>query len=255
MISAGLSSAKLRTFWPSVLVLQKEFIEEDTKLTGYSNVIQQEGRSIPNAGNVMNQLVPLTNLPKVQDDLNAFFVPALASPPPGSSTGAASSSKKQKGAKSKKGKGKETELDATPDWMAYFESDNEDEDDDAPAKAGTKRRVQTSHLSIHASVHSIPSHQTVYSVMWETTLGQVRLDDYWIRKVLVGLHGEKGILGNMKVERRVRLTDWLGTLIDGGGANAMLAMNGLYVLMTQYNLYVSLPLLPALLRLLRSRGP
>lgn len=186
----------------------------------------------------MNQLVPLTNLPKIQDDLNAFFVPALAETP--RSSNEPSSSKKMKGgkaAKSKKGKGKETELDATPDWMAFYESGSEGEEEEAPSvKAGTKRRTRASQLSIHASVHSIQSHQTVYSMCWETVLGRVTLDDYWIRRVLVGLHGEKGILGNMKAERRVRLTDWLGSLIDGGGANAMLAMNGLYVLMTQYNL-------------------
>lgn len=186
----------------------------------------------------MNQLVPLTNLPKIQDDLNTFFVPALAETPRSSSE--PSTSKKMKGAKaakSKKGKGKETELDATPDWMAFYESGSEAEEDEAPSvKAGGKRRTRASQLSIHASVHSIQSHQTVYSMCWETVLGRVTLDDYWIRRVLVGLHGEKGILGNMKGERRVRLTDWLGSLIDGGGANAMLAMNGLYVLMTQYNL-------------------
>lgn len=194
----------------------------------------------------MNQLVPLTNLPKIQADLNTFYIPALADIP--RSQDEASSSKKAKGSKnpkSKKGKGKEVELDATPDWMAFYESgsDNEGEGGDgegsgAPVKAGMKRRVRTSQLSIHASVHSIQSHQTVYSMCWETVLGRVGLDDYWIRRVLVGLHGDKGILGNMKAERRVRLTDWLGSLIDGGGANAMLAMNGLYVLMTQYNLYV-----------------
>lgn len=186
----------------------------------------------------MNQLVPLTNLPKVQADLNTFFIPALASP--SNSADEASGSKKLKASKarSKKGKGKETDLDATPDWMAFYESDADEEDEDAtgPVKAGTKRRVRTSHLSIHASVHSIQSHQTVYSTLWETVLSRVKLEDTWIRKVLVGLHGERGILGNMKSERRVRLTDWLGTLVDGGGANAMLAMNGLYVLMTQYNL-------------------
>ena len=186
----------------------------------------------------MNQLVPLTNLPKIQDDLNTFFIPALADTP--KSSNEPSSSKKLKGgkaAKSKKGKGKETELDATPDWMAFYESGSEGEEDEAaPVKAGYKRRTRASQLSIHASVHSIQSHQTVYSMCWETVLGRVTLDDYWIRRVLVGLHGEKGILGNMKAERRVRLTDWLGSLIDGGGANAMLAMNGLYVLMTQYNL-------------------
>lgn len=186
----------------------------------------------------MNQLVPLTNLPKVQDDLNTFFIPSLARPP--SSSDEASGSKKQKGVKgkSKKGKGKESDLDGTPDWMAFYESDDEEDEDKAagPVKAGSKRRVRTSHLSIHASVHYIPSHQTVYSTLWETVLSRVKLDDVWIRKVLVGLHGDRGILSNMKSERRVRLTDWLGNLVDGGGANAMLAMNGLYVLMTQYNL-------------------
>lgn len=191
-------------------------------------MLQNEDRPLSDASNLMNQLVLLTNLPKVKADLNTFFIPTL-SEPPASQSGPSGSSKKTKN--SKKGKGKE--IDATPDWMAFYESGSEGEDDE-PAKAGKRKR--TSHLSIHASVHSIASHQTVYTTLWETVLGQVRLDDVWIRKVLVGLHGDKGILSNMKAERRVRFTDWLGGLIDGGGANAMLAMNGLYVLMTQYNL-------------------
>jgi len=195
----------------------------------YRHVIQNEGRPLSDASNLMIQLVPLTNLPKVKADLNTFFIPTL-SEPPSSQSGPSGSAKKPK---NKKGKGKEKDIDATPDWMAFYDSNSEAEDDE-PAKAGKRKR--TSHMSIHASVHSIASHQTVYTTLWETVLGQVRLDDIWIRKVLVGLHGDKGILGNMKAERRVRFTDWLGSLIDGGGANAMLAMNGLYVLMTQYNL-------------------
>jgi U3 small nucleolar RNA-associated protein 19 len=183
-------------------------------------VLQSEDRPLNDASNLMNQLVPLTNLPKVKADLNTFFIPTLSEPPTSQSG-------------PKKGKGKEKEIDATPDWMAFYDSSSEAEDDE-PAKAGKRKR--TSHMSIHASVHSIASHQTVYTTLWETVLGQVKLDDIWIRKVLVGLHGDKGILSNMKAERRVRFTDWLGSLIDGGGANAMLAMNGLYVLMTQYNL-------------------
>jgi len=190
--------------------------------------LQSEDRPLSDASNLMNQLVPLTNLPKVKADLNTFFIPTLSEPP--TSQSGPSGSKKPK---TKKGKGKEKEIDATPDWMAFYDSNSEAEDDE-PAKAGKRKR--TSHMSIHASVHSIASHQTVYTTLWETVLGQVRLDDIWIRKVLVGLHGDKGILSNMKAERRVRFTDWLGSLIDGGGANAMLAMNGLYVLMTQYNL-------------------
>lgn len=52
----------------------------------------------------------------------------------------------------------------------------------------------------------------------------------------MGLHGERGILAHFKKERRLRIADWLGSLVDGGGAMAMLAMNGLFVLMTEYNL-------------------
>jgi U3 small nucleolar RNA-associated protein 19 len=201
----------------------------------FRHVLQAEERPLSDAANLMYQLVPLTNLPKVAADLNTFFIPTLADLP--ASQSSSSNSAKKPKTKSKKGKGKESDIDATPDWMAFYESGSEAEEDDAaPAKAGTKRRIRTSHMSIHASVHSIASHQTVYTALWETVLSQVRLEDVWIRKVLVGLHGDKGILSNMKAERRVRFTDWLGSLIDGGGANAMLAMNGLYVLMTQYNL-------------------
>lgn len=35
------------------------------------------------------------------------------------------------------------------------------------------------------------------------------------------------------------MADWLGGLVDRGGANALLAMNGLFILMTQFNLCVS----------------
>lgn len=123
-------------------------------------------------------------------------------------------------------------MDALPDWMATYESESEAEDD---TPAGRKRQ-RTTALSVHVSIYSVQSHTTLYSSLWESVLGRLRLDDAQIRRVLVGLHGDKGILGHMRADRRVRVADWLGSLVDQGGAKAMLAMNGLFVLMTKYNL-------------------
>lgn len=217
-------------------------------------IIQNE-RSLECPSNLLGQVIPLTNLPKLPEDINAFYVPSLADPP--SSTGEGGKNveggkvnKKAKGKGKGKGKDKDGDLDSTPDWMAYYDDDassDEETSSSGTVKAGTKRArpgagagagktKRTSQLSILAGIHSIPSHQAVYTTLWETIFSHVKLDASWTRKILVGLHGSKGILGHMKPERRVRVADWLGSLIDGGGANAMLAMNGLYILMTQYNL-------------------
>jgi U3 small nucleolar RNA-associated protein 19 len=142
---------------------------------------------------------------------------------------AAAPAKKKKRAARKKG---EAEVDALPEWMATYESESEP-DDDTPAG---RKRQRTTQLSVHASIYSVQSHTTLYSSLWESVLGRLRLDDGQIRRVLVGLHGDKGILGHMRADRRVRVADWLGGLVDQGGAKAMLAMNGLFVLMTKYNL-------------------
>lgn len=129
------------------------------------------------------------------------------------------------------------DVDKLPDWMATFDSDSSSSDTtNVTEKAGKRPRARTNQLSIHASIHSIPSHQSRYTDLWEAVFSTVPLDEQWTPKILVRLHGETGILGHMKPERRVRVADWLGGLVDRGGANALLAMNGLFVLMTQLNL-------------------
>lgn len=187
-----------------------------------SYLLDNEPTSIAFAENVLGQLLPLTNLPRVQEDINAFFLPSMSDSP-----SAVASAPKKKSKSSKK----KAENDALPDWMATYES--ESEDDDTPAG---RKRQRTAQLSVHASIHSIASHTTLYTSLWESVLGRLRLDDAQTRRVLVGLHGDKGILGHMRADRRVRVADWLGSLVDEGGAKAMLAMNGLFVLMTKYNL-------------------
>lgn len=170
---------------------------------------------------ILTQLAPLTNLPKVQEDLNTFFVPGLDTPPP--------SAKKVKAGKKEKKKDKK-ELDALPDWMETYESDGSD---DEPTTGGKRKRASA--LGTHAAVHSVPAHVNAYTGVWEAVLSRP-LSEGWTRRILAGLHGERGILAHWAPARRVRLADWLGGTVDGGGAHALLAMNGLFVLMTTYNL-------------------
>jgi U3 small nucleolar RNA-associated protein 19 len=171
----------------------------------------------------------LTNLPKVAEDINTFYIPHLSASPSSSTLPPNKKAKLSKKAKKAPGK-----IDALPDWMATYDSPSSSEDESTPTNG--KKRIRTSQLSIHQSIHSVPSHIASYTSLWETILSKVELEEYWTRRILVGLHGEKGILGHMKPERRVRVADWLGGLVDRGGVEAVLAMNGLYVLMTKYNL-------------------
>jgi U3 small nucleolar RNA-associated protein 19 len=190
-----------------------------------------QSNELDNPSNLLAQLLPLTNLPKLPEDLNAFYVSSLSQPP----TGRLSTSiKLSKSKKSKKPSKASKEVEALPDWMDTYESDASTDSEDGSGKR--KRKERTARLSMLASIHSIPSHIAVYTHLWEAIFSRVRLSETWQRKILVGLHGERGILGHMRPDRRLRVADWLGGLVDKGGPEGMLAMNGLFVLMTQYNL-------------------
>lgn len=178
---------------------------------------------LSNTDAVLTQLAPLTNLPKVQGDINTFYLPGLDSPP-------VSNKKAKTGKEDKKKKGKGKELDALPDWMETYESESDDE------VLGKRKRERASALGTHAAVHSLPAHVNAYTTAWEEALSRLELGEGWTRRILATLHGERGVLAHWAPARRVRLADWLGGTVDGGGAHALLAMNGLFVLMTTYNL-------------------
>ncbi|ODN74882.1 hypothetical protein L202_07184 [Cryptococcus amylolentus CBS 6039] len=200
------------------------FKEASTLIQGHTSVIAHPE-------NVLLQVLPLNNLPREAADINAFYVSAFSTPP-AKGEGEARPVKKSRSVKAKKGKAK-AEVDALPDWMKDYESS--DSESDSELQAGSKKRTRTSQLSLHASIYSIVSHTTQFTALWESVLFNLRLDEGWTRKILVALHGEQGILSFWKKERRLRVADWLGSLVDQGGVVGMLAMNGLFVLMTEYN--------------------
>ncbi|OXB36595.1 hypothetical protein LQV05_004891 [Cryptococcus neoformans] len=210
-------------FWAAYDDIRWAFFKEAAQST-------QTPLTTPHSDNLLTLTLPLTNLPKVPADINTFYLPTFSSPP--SDPNSATTMKKSRSARAKKGKTK-AEIDALPEWMKAYESS--DSESDSEVQSGKRKRTRTSQLSIHASIYSIPSQTTVYTSLWEFILSSVPLDEVWTRKILVGLHGEQGILAHFKKERRLRIADWLGSLVDGGGPMAMLAMNGLFVLMTEYN--------------------
>ncbi|KIR37926.1 U3 small nucleolar RNA-associated protein 19 [Cryptococcus deuterogattii 99/473] len=218
---AGIVSGE---FWAAYDDIRWAFFKEAAQLAQTSLIT-------PHSDNLLTLTLPLTNLPKVPADINAFYLPSFSSPPPDSNT--TTTMKKSRSVRAKKGKAK-AEVDTLPEWMKAYESS--DSESDSEVQSGKRKRTRTSQLSIHASIYSIASHTSVYTSLWESILSSVPLDEVWTRKILVGLHGEQGILAHFKKERRLRIADWLGSLVDAGGAMAMLAMNGLFVLMTEYNL-------------------
>ncbi|TXT13423.1 hypothetical protein VHUM_00790 [Vanrija humicola] len=211
-LPSDVAAAVVDDYWAKYDDLRLFFFREVAALVASEDV---------DADNVLAQVFPLTNLPKVQDDLNAFFLPSLSAAP---------REKAAKKAKTKKGK---KDVEALPDWMATYESDEEEEEESA--LAGGKRQ-RTAALGTAKAVHSVQAHTAAYTAAWEAILSHLALDDMWTRRILAGLHGERGILAHMAAARRVRIADWLGGTVDAGGAHAMLAMNGLFVLMTAYNL-------------------
>lgn len=116
-----------------------------------------------------------------------------------------------------------------------MEAYDSDSSDSSPSSV-PRGRERTSKLSLLSAIHSVGAHTTAYTELWLSVLSRVELAGGWTRKILVGLHGQSGILSYMRPDKRVRVADWLGSLVDRGGVEGMLAVNGLFVLMTQYNL-------------------
>ncbi|CDZ97910.1 Predicted nucleolar protein involved in ribosome biogenesis [Phaffia rhodozyma] len=141
--------------------------------------------------------------------------------------------------------------DEEDDWRAYFDSDQEDDDAEVQirstkvinkdgkkvsAKKGVKKEVaggKTRDMTIHEGIWSLASAKSAFTAVW-LGLFSLRLDASQARRILVILHHQ--VLPSMTRGRVVQTADWLGEWVDKGGPLGLLALNGLFILMTQYNL-------------------
>jgi U3 small nucleolar RNA-associated protein 19 len=226
--------------------------------------------------NLLSILERLNTFPIEQAELNTWWIPELGSKPKPSSS-KKSKSKGQDGLHNVESD-EESEMQEEgkaeeDDWRKFF-------DDPTPTSSSTptgpKKRLHK--LTVHQSLHSLPSHRAVFTRAWlallptlsetGTGLGKregANQEDKEERRTLTVralnvMH--RGVMPHLT--RAVLVMDWVAGCVDFGtlevyasfgegdysspmlvpfcigGPVGLLALNALFVLMTEYNLYVCL---------------
>ncbi|KAJ6584689.1 CBF/Mak21 family-domain-containing protein [Mycena capillaripes] len=181
--------------------------------------------------NLLTILEGLTTFPTEKEELNAWWVSELGSKPP-----------KPKPSKKASASADELSSDEEPDkegededdWRKFFEDDTASKDSDKARKPGARLHKMT----IHQSLHSLPSHRAVFTRAWLALLPKLSaVRDVSTRKslslrALNVMH--RGVMPHLT--RPVLIMDWVGGCVDHGGSIGLLALNALFVLMKEYNL-------------------
>ncbi|KAI5824350.1 CBF-domain-containing protein [Schizophyllum commune Tattone D] len=179
--------------------------------------------------NLLTILQGLTTFPTEQAELNSWWVSELGAKPPKpkKAKGGADASEDEDEAKPA---GTEADDD---DWRKFF-------DDEPEAGMGKDKApsARLHNLTIHQSLHSLPSHRAVFTRAWLTLLprltikGDPDLSRALAVRALNVMH--RGVLPHLT--RAVLVMDWIAACVDYGGSPGLLALNALFVLIKEYNL-------------------
>ncbi|KAJ3534709.1 hypothetical protein NM688_g7095 [Phlebia brevispora] len=181
--------------------------------------------------NLLSILERITTFPTEAAELTKWWVEELGARPPKP--------------KSAAGKDDEDDEDETPDveaggeieddWRKYF--DNQNTSDEKASSEAKGSGVRLYKLTIHQSLHSLPSHQAVFTRAWLTLLpllsvGSSEAKRNLATRALNVMH--RGVLPHLT--RPILAMDWVGSCVDYGGTVGLLALNALFILMKEYNL-------------------
>ncbi|KAJ2925280.1 hypothetical protein H1R20_g11839, partial [Candolleomyces eurysporus] len=188
-----------------------------------------KNRQLSASKNLLSILEKLSTFPTEQAELNEWWVPEFGAKPP-----------KPKGANGDEDEDepmpKEDEDEVEDDWRKFFE--------DEPAPQDIKQKSSRLHkMTIHQSLHSLSSHKAVFTRTWLTLLSRLALtgreseEEQQEKKILAVrvlnvMH--RGVLPHLT--RPVLVMDWIAGCVDYGGSLGLLALNGLFTLMKDYNL-------------------
>ncbi|KAJ3886323.1 CBF-domain-containing protein [Lentinula edodes] len=166
--------------------------------------------------------------------------------------------------KVKKGKGADLDADADDeeedkidkeddeedDWRKFFDEQNTNRESNTKKdNLGERIKGRKHTLTLHQSLHNTPSHRAAFTHAWLALLS--RLSGYSSKNNDVDVEDvedtkdlelavralnvmHRGVLPYLT--RPVLVMDWIGACVDYGGTPGLLALNALYVLMTEYNL-------------------
>ncbi|KAJ7645611.1 CBF/Mak21 family-domain-containing protein [Mycena polygramma] len=182
--------------------------------------------------NLLTILEGLNTFPTEKEELNAWWVSEMGSKPPKPKP-----SKKASSGADDLSSDDEPDKDGDDDdddWRKFFDDDTPSKDSDKARKPGARLHK----LTLHQSLHSLPSHRAVFTRAWLALLPKLSAArDVSTRKTL-SLRAlnvmHRGVMPHLT--RPVLIMDWVGGCVDHGGSIGLLALNALFELMKEYNL-------------------
>lgn len=189
---------------------------------------QKQNPRVP--ANVLSFLERINTFPTESSELNKWWVEELGARPP----------------KAKSSTGEDDENDEPPevekqaeedDWRKFFEDEPEAK---ITSKDPKKPSVRLHKLSVHQSLHSLASHRAIFTRCWLSLLpylssGTKEAKEVLATRALNVMH--RGVMPHLT--RAILVMDWVASCVDYGGSVGLLALNALFVLIKEYNLYVS----------------
>lgn len=175
---------------------------------------------------MLSLLEIVENFPREPGDIKAWWVEDMGAKPPKPKKGKGATSAAEDDDEQPERAAEEEEED---DWRKFFDEPSE-KDDEKNKKTTPTARLHK--MTVHQSLHALPSHRAVFTRAWLGLLPRLRTDSTLALRALGALH--QRVMPNLT--RAVMLMDWIGACVDFGGVVGLLALNALFILMTEYNL-------------------
>ncbi|KAI0319848.1 ribosome biogenesis protein Noc4 [Amylostereum chailletii] len=173
--------------------------------------------------NLLAFLEALSTFPSAPSDIKTWWVAELGAKPP-----------KPRGAASADGddEASEEEDGAEDDWRKFFDDEENGKKDKGKGKDAQKTG-RLHRMTVHQSVHALPSHRAVFTRAWLSLLPRLQKDGGTLAmRALEVMHAR--VMPHLT--RAVMIMDWVGSCVDYGGVVGLLALNTLFILMQDYNL-------------------
>ncbi|KAM0748140.1 CBF-domain-containing protein [Meredithblackwellia eburnea MCA 4105] len=215
-------------YWNKYDDIRYYFFKESAAYTSSYQASSPNSQLQSLANNILAHLESLTSMPTSSSELDEWWSSApKALTGPDSRTVASGRKRRKLNSRLPKVSAEDEEDDGS---TGIFDSSSEEESD---AEATTSSKLK---LSAKARRRLLPpllqlsAHRKVFQECWMSLL-QLPLSEAEMKRVLVILH--RSVLPHF-VEAR-RLGDWLSDCTTAGGTIAILALNGLFTLMTKHN--------------------
>lgn len=207
-------------------------IEAYNPRTLLSTYDQKQNPDVP--VNLLSLLERIVTFPTESEELNKWWVEELGKRPPKVRISGDDDDEEDDGINDADN---EKQVDEEDDWRKFFE--DEPEPKLPQSKDPKKPHVRLHKLSLHQSLHSLASHRAIFTRCWLALLPQLSLRDYTkevkealATRALNVMH--RGVLPHLT--RAILVMDWIAGCVDYGGSVGLLALNGLFVLIKEYNL-------------------